>query len=86
MPSLLNGLEANGLIQPGQSNQAIDDCAERGDLAELHPKDGGYQVKMRDGYQAPVERAYYDQNCCDYIKFFHDDYLQKLVDFSCLPV
>jgi hypothetical protein len=82
VPSLLNGLKADGLIQPGQSDQTIDQCTKRGDLAKLHSKDGGHQIKMRDGYQSPVERAHDDQNCCSNIQLLHDDFLQKLVDFS----
>lgn len=72
MPALLNGFEADGLIETGEADEAVDDGAEGRDLTELHAEDGGDQIKMGHGDEAPVEGADYYENGCEYVEFLHD--------------
>jgi hypothetical protein len=59
MPALLNGFEADGLIQTGEADEGVDDGAEGRDFTELHAEDGGDQIKMGHGDEAPVQGADY---------------------------
>src|ERR1700690_3388918 len=57
VPAVLNGLPTESLIKTGQSHEAVNDGAERGDFPELHAEDGSHQIEMSDSHQTPVKSA-----------------------------
>ena len=50
-PSMLNGLERDGLVQRRQANQSVDDGTECRSFAEFHTENGGHQVEVRNAHQ-----------------------------------
>ena len=48
--------------QAGKSNKGIDQTAEQGALSSKKP---GYQIKLGDADQSPVDAAYNGQNQCN---------------------
>jgi hypothetical protein len=72
VPAVLDGFEADGLIEAGEANQSVDDGGHGGDFAELHAENGGDEVEAGDSHQAPIQSANDDYHCGEHVEFLHD--------------
>ena len=71
-PAVLHALPRHCLIQPGQTDQPVDECAGRRDLTELHPEQRCDEVEPGDGNEPPVERSDDDEDRGDDVDLLHD--------------
>jgi hypothetical protein len=72
VPAVLDGLEADGLIEAGEANESVDDGGHGGDFAELHAKEGGDEIEAGDSDQAPIQSTDYHQDGREHVEFLHD--------------
>jgi hypothetical protein len=77
VPTALDRLEADRLIETGEADEAVDNGGQGRDLAELHPEDRGDQIEARDGDQSPIQGSDYNQDCCEYVEFLRKVFSSK---------